>query len=212
MFASLFLTNLKTIFIHEYIGNCYICSLYIYIFMSKNVSPAKSGLLYGALFGIIMVLEFVIMYAIGMKSLINSSAGLIVNSANYLILPVLFIFLGCYNYKININRGTISLNDCLKTGVSITFIAAFIYATFNILFNILFPDFITEMIEISKEAMISKSPNLNAEELKKGISVMKKFMNPFIVFPVTLAMYSFFGLIYSLIIGVIIKNENLNLH
>lgn len=175
--------------------------------MSKNVSPAKSGLLYGALFGIIMILEFVIMYAIGMKSLINSSVGLIVNSANYLILPVLFIFLGCYNYKININRGTISLNDCLKTGVSITFIAAFIYATFNVLFNILFPDFITEMIEISKEAMISKSPNLNAEELKKGISVIKKFMNPFIVFPVTLAMYSFFGLIYSLIIGAIVKNE-----
>jgi hypothetical protein len=175
--------------------------------MSKNVSPAKSSLLYAILFGIIMVLEFVIMYAIGMKSLVNSSAGLIVNSANYLILPVLFIFLGCYNYKININRGVISLNECLKIGVSITFIAAFIYATFNALFNMLFPDFITEMIEISKKAMISKSPNLNAEELKKGISVMKKFMNPFIVFPVTLAMYSFFGLIYSLIIGVIIKNE-----
>lgn len=175
--------------------------------MGKNMSPSKSGLLYGVLFGFIMVLEFVIMYAIGMKSLVNSSAGLIVNSANYLLLPVLFIFLGCYNYKININRDTISLNECLKVGVSITFVAAFIYATFNVLFNILFPDFINEMIEISKETMISKSPNLNAEELKKGISVMKKFMNPFIVFPVTLAMYSFFGLIYSLIIGAIIKNQ-----
>jgi hypothetical protein len=41
-----------------------------------------------------------------------------------------------------------------------------------------------------------------------GLTMMKKFMNPLIVFPVTLAMYSFIGLIYSLIVGAIVKNEN----
>jgi hypothetical protein len=64
-----------------------------------------------------------------------------------------------------------------------------------------------EMIDISKEAMMAKSPHLNTEELNKEISVMKKFMNPYIVFPVTLAMYSFFGLLYSLLIGAILKNK-----
>ena len=71
--------------------------------MEKNISPAKSGFSFGILFGVIMVLEFVIMYVIGMKSLVNSSAGVIVNIANYLILPVTFIFLGCNNYKKNRN-------------------------------------------------------------------------------------------------------------
>lgn len=175
--------------------------------MSTKAYPAKSSFLYAIIFGVIMVLEFVVMYAIGMKSLVHSSAGLIVNTANYLILPVLFIFLGCYNYKNTSTNGTISLNECLKIGVSITCIAAFIYATFNVLFNILFPEFITEMIDISKEAMMAKSPHLNTEELNKEISVMKKFMNPYIVFPVTLAMYSFFGLLYSLLIGAILKNK-----
>jgi hypothetical protein len=33
--------------------------------MEKSVSPAKSGLVYGVLFGVIMVLEFVIMYIMG---------------------------------------------------------------------------------------------------------------------------------------------------
>ncbi|MCF8321566.1 MAG: DUF4199 domain-containing protein [Flavobacterium sp.] len=175
--------------------------------MEKNISPAKSALLYGVLFGIIMIFEFVIMYVIGMKSLVNSNIGLIVNIANYLVLPILFIFLGCQNYKNKINNGFISLGESLKVGISTTFMAAFIYATFNVLFNILFPDFIDEMIAISKEAMISKTPNLTPEQLEEGIIMMKKFMNPFIVFPVTLAMYSFFGLIYSLIIGSIVKNE-----
>ena len=175
--------------------------------MEKNASPAKHALLYGVLFGFIMILEFVIMYVIGMKSLVNSNIGLTVNVANYLVLPILFIFLNCHNYKKNINNGFISLGDSLKIGISTTFIAAFIYATFNVLFNILYPDFINEMVAISKEAMISKSPNLTSEQLEEGIAMMKKFMNPFIVFPVTLAMYSFFGLLYSLIIGTLVKNE-----
>jgi hypothetical protein len=175
--------------------------------MENNVSPAKSGVLYGVLFGVIMVLEFVIMYIIGMKSLINTSAGTIVNIANYLILPLLFIYLGCINYKKNINNGFISLSESLKTGISILFIAAFIYGVFNVIFNYIFPDFINEMIAITKEGMLAKNPEMTSNEIEMGLSMVKKFMNPFIVLPVTLAMYSFFGLVYSLIIGAIVKNE-----
>jgi hypothetical protein len=175
--------------------------------MKNNVSPAKSGILYGILFGIIMVLEFVVMYIIGMKSLINTSAGAIVNIANYMLLPILFIYIGCTNYKKNINNGFISLNECLKTGVSITFIAAFIYALFNVIFNIIFPEFIDEMIAITKQGMLAKNPDMTSEQMEMGLSMVKKFMNPLIVLPVTLAMYSFFGLIYSLIIGAIVKND-----
>ena len=175
--------------------------------MEKSISPAKSGIIFGVLFGVIMVLEFVIMYVIGMKSLVDSSAGVIVNIANYLVLPIVFIFLGCNNYKKNINNGFISFGECLKTGVSIAFIAAIIYATFNVIFNLIFPEFVDEMISISKEAMISKNPEMTGEQLDMGLSMMKKFMNPLIVFPVTLAMYSFIGLIYSLIVGAIIKND-----
>jgi hypothetical protein len=176
--------------------------------MENNVSPAKSGVLFGVLFGIIMVLEFVIMYVVGMKSLINTSVGTIVNIANYMILPLLFIYIGCTNYKKNINNGFISLTESLKTGISITFIAALIYAVFNVIFNFIFPEFIDEMIAITKEGMLTNNPKMTSEQIETGLSMVKKFMNPLIVLPVTLAMYSFFGLIYSLIIGAIVKNEN----
>ncbi|WP_348824398.1 DUF4199 domain-containing protein [Flavobacterium aestuarii] len=175
--------------------------------MENNVSPAKSGVLYGVLFGVIMVLEFVIMYLVGMKSLVNTSVGTIVNISNYILLPLLFIYLGCTNYKKNINNGFITLSESLKTGVSITFIAAFVYAVFNIIFNYIFPEFIDEMIAITKEGMLAKDPNMSSEQLEMGLSMVKKFMNPLIVLPVTLVMYSFFGLLYSLIVGAVIKNE-----
>lgn len=175
--------------------------------MEKSGSPAKSGIVFGVLFGVIMVLEFVIMYVVGMKSLLNSSVGLIVNIANYLILPVIFIYLGCNNYKKNINNGFISFGECLKTGVSIAFIAAIVYASFSVIFNFIFPEFVDEMISISKETMITKNPEMTSEQLDMGLSMARKFMNPLIVFPVTLAMFSFIGLIYSLIVGAIVKNE-----
>jgi hypothetical protein len=155
-----------------------------------------------------MVLEFVIMYIIGMRSLVGTSAGVTVNIANYLVFPLIFIYLGCTNYKKNLNNGFISLSECLKTGVSITFIAGLIYGVFYIAFNFIFPEFINELISISKEDMIKQNPTISSQDMETGVIMMKKFMNPLIVLPVTLAMYSFFGLIYSLIIGVIVKNEN----
>ena len=109
--------------------------------MENKVSPSKSGLIYGVLFGVIMVLEFVIMYIIGMESLANSSAGVIVNMANYLVLPIIFIYLGCNNFKNNINEGYISLVESLKVGISITFVAAIVYGIFNLIFNLIFSEF-----------------------------------------------------------------------
>jgi Protein of unknown function (DUF4199) len=175
--------------------------------MDKNTSPAKSGTIYGVLFGVLMVLEFVIMYVIGMKSLVNTSAGVIVNVANYLVLPILFIYLGCNQYKKDINNGFISISECLKTGVSITVIAGLIYALFNVVFNMIFPDFINEMLEITRDKMIADKPTISSQELEMGLGMVKKFMNPFIVLPVTLVMFAFIGLIYSLIVGVIVKND-----
>ena len=175
--------------------------------MENNVSPAKSGILYGVLFGVIMILEFVIMYLIGMRSLVDTLFGTIVNIANYLVLPIVFIYIGCTNYRKNINKGFITFGECLKVGVSIAFIAAIIYALFSVIFNFIFPEFIDEMISITKESMLKKSPEMTTEQLEMGLSMVKKFSNPLIVFPFTLAMYSFLGLIYSLLVGAIVKNE-----
>jgi hypothetical protein len=175
--------------------------------MENNISPAKSGILFGVLFGVIMVLEFVIMYIIGMKSLINTSFGTIVNVSNYIILPLLFIFLGCNNYKKNMNNGFITFSQSLKIGISITVIAALIYSVFNIIFNFIFPEFIDEMIAISRADMLAKNPNITSEQMEMGLAMAKKIMSPYIALPLTLAMYAFFGLVYSLIVGAIVKNE-----
>lgn len=175
--------------------------------MENKISPAKSGLQLGMLFGVIMVLEFVISYIIGIEKLIGSSFGIVINLLNYLILPCLFIFLGCTNYK-KMNGGFVTFSECLKIGVSIAVVAALIYAIFYLVFNLIFPEFASQMLAVTKSEILKKNPNMTSEQMDMAISMTKKFMSQYIVFPVTIAMYAFFGLLYSLLVGAIVKKDS----
>ncbi len=174
--------------------------------MSEITSPAKSAVQYGVFFGVIMVLEFVILYVIGIDTITNPSVGIVINLLNFFALPILFITLACINFK-KINNGVISFNQCLKAGVTTAFIGALIYAIFTVIFNLIFPEFTQQMLEKTRTMMTETNPNMSQEQLDMALSWTEKFTSPFIVVPFTLAFYSFIGLIYSLIIGAILKND-----
>ena len=99
------------------------------------MSPSKSALQYGALFGILMVLEFVIVYVMDVDPISNPAAGIIINTLNYLVFPVSIITISCMNYKKNLNNGFISFGECLKIGVTICLIAGLIYGVFSAVFR-----------------------------------------------------------------------------
>ena len=56
--------------------------------------------------------------------------------------------------------------------------------------------------------MLTENPTMSDEQVEMGLTMIKKFMNPAIAIPFTIAMFAFLGLIYSLIIGAIMKKEN----
>ena len=176
--------------------------------MEQKISPSKSALQLGILFGIFMVLEFVILYVMDIDPNTNPSVGVIVSILNYLLLPVSLITYGCINYKQKINNGFVSFGECLKIGVSICVIASLIYAVFSVVFNLIFPEFINEVIQKMRQVMLKQNPSMTTDQLEMALSMTKKFMSPYIAVPATIVMYSFIGLIYSLIIGAFVKNEN----
>jgi ethanolamine transporter EutH len=175
--------------------------------MEQKISPSKSALPYGILFGIFMVLEFVILYVLNIDPITNPTVGIVVNVLNYLVLPVILIIIGCNNYKKKLNFGFISFGECLKIGVTICLIAGLIYALFSIVFNLIFPEFMDEILKKTRQVMVQKSPELTSEQLDMAMTMTKKFMSPALVVPVTVVMFSFIGLIYSLIIGAFVKND-----
>jgi len=168
--------------------------------------PAQSATQLGILFGVIMVLEFVVLYVIDVDPITNPGVGTTINIFNYLILPIAFIYLACNSFK-KANFGFISFGQCLKQGVKLCVIAGAIYAVFSIVFMMIFPEFPEEIIRKTRAVMLEKSPELTAEQLDMSIGFVKKMMQPAFSLPITLLMFSFLGLIYSLIIGAIVKKD-----
>ncbi|WP_293874920.1 DUF4199 domain-containing protein [Flavobacterium sp.] len=174
--------------------------------MEQKTSPAKSSIQFGILFGVFMILELVISYVLSIGAE-NKTYGISINLLNYLVMPFIFIFLGCNNYKKNFNEGYISLGESIKIGLSIALIATLLYGVFYIIFNMIFPEFIPDLIAKIKTVSIKENPNLTQEQLDISMSIVKKVMNPYITVPLAIAINCFVALIHSLIIGAIIKNE-----
>jgi hypothetical protein len=55
--------------------------------------------------------------------------------------------------------------------------------------------------------MINDNPEMTEEQMKMSLSATEKVLQPEISFPLTIVMYAFLGLIYSLIVGAIVKRE-----
>ena len=175
--------------------------------MENNTSPAKSSIIYGVLFAVIMILEFVIGYVMNIDPQSNKSYGLIINLLNFLVLPIVFIYLACQNYKVNLNSGFIAFSQCLKIGVSLCVIGGLLYSMFSSTFAMIFPEYFDEMFRKARILMLENNPQLTAEQADLAMSFSKKFLNPAIAIPSTVVIFSFIGLIYSLIVGAFVKKD-----
>jgi hypothetical protein len=176
--------------------------------MNEIATPSvtKPALQFGILFGVLMVLEFAIGYSMNIDPVSNPAYGTIINVLNYFIFPVLFIAMACNGFKKS-NNGFIGFGQCLKIGVLLCVLAGLIYTIFFSIFTMIFPEFIPEMVEKIRTVTLEQKPDISEDELNMTTSMMEKFMKPALLIPVTLAMFAFIGLIYSLIIGAIVKKD-----
>jgi Flp pilus assembly protein TadB len=175
--------------------------------MTDNTNSEQSGIstsVYGILFSVILVLELVISYVLNIGT--DSSYGTIIMILNYVILPAVFVYLGCQAFKQR-NSGFISFGQCLKTGVLICLIAGVISAIVGVILNMIFPEYMVEIMSQAKKKMLEQNPDMTTEQLEMGLSMMEKFSKPWLTIPITIVMYSFVGLIHSLIIGAIVKKD-----
>jgi hypothetical protein len=175
--------------------------------MEKSISPSKSAIQLGLLFGIIMIIELVISFVFNIDAATNRGYGITINILNLLILPITFITMGCNNYKKNLNSGFLSFSESLKIGVTICIIAALVYALFYIIFNMVFPEFAEKILNQVKEGIIKGGEGKPKDQTQMALSMAETMLKPYIVLPLTIAMYAFIGLIYSLIIGAIVKRD-----
>ncbi len=170
--------------------------------ITTKSSPGKFAMNYGILLGVIMVLIAVIMYVTGMPL-----KGIQWPQYLYYLFFPLIIILGIKAYKAQ-NEGFLSLGEALKTGIAIALISGLIYVVYIILFNyVIDPEYNNKIIEMVRDQML-ESPDISEAQVEQTMGFVKKMSDPVIGSSVWIGLSLFFGLIYSLIGGLVMKNEN----
>lgn len=174
--------------------------------MENQKPTSKPHLEFGLFYGLAMIVSFVIIYTLNIDPIENPLIGTLTSLFSYLIFPVIFIYFGLMAFKKN-NQGFASLGECLKTGVAIAFLGALLFSVFNTVFNYIFPEYLAEILSQTRRIMLKQNPNLTSDQLETAIAMAKKFSSPIFSVPITLLMLSFLGLIYSVIIGLIVRKD-----
>lgn len=169
---------------------------------NQKPTPGKFGLNYGIILGVVMIAISVITYVTGMALEGKQWPTFIY----YIIFPVV-IFYAISKFKKS-NANVLSLGGAIKLGLSIAVISALVYIVYGMLFNyVIDPEFMGQAMEVTKERLL-ENPDMTPEMVEQNMKFVEMFSNPLIGSAFWIAMSAFFGLIYSLIGGLVMKSNN----
>ena len=168
---------------------------------TQQPTAGKFAINYGLILGAVMILLSVIMYATGMTLRGEQWPNFIY----YIIFPVVIIY-GLSQFKKQ-NAGVLSLGDAIKFGLSAAVISALVAAVYTLIFvYVIDPEFMGQVLKMSEDKMM-ENPNMTPEMIEASSKMMKIMSNPFLTSAIMIALSALFGLIYSLIGGLIMKSE-----
>ncbi len=168
---------------------------------TEKLTPGKFALNYGLVLGLVMIAIAVVMYVTGMALELKQWPQYLY----YIIFPVTVIY-AISQYKKS-NGNLLRLGEAIKIGVLIGVISGLVYAVYGLIFNyIIDPEFMDLMMEATRDKML-ENPNMTEEIVDQSMAMMEKFMSPLLGTAMWIAISAFFGLIYSLIGGLVMKKE-----
>ena len=163
--------------------------------------PGKFAMNYGILLGLIIVVIGVISYVTGLALKGEQWPQYVY----YIIFPVLIMYAISQFKKKNANL--LSLGQAIKVGLVIAIISALVYSVYGLIFNyIIDPGFMEQMMDVTRDKML-ENPDMTEDMGDQQMEFIKIFFNPLLGTAMWIALSAFFGLIYSLIGGLIMKKE-----
>ncbi|WP_228851142.1 DUF4199 domain-containing protein [Aegicerativicinus sediminis] len=169
---------------------------------ATSTSSKKIIINTGLLLGLASIGLSVILYILNMHLEQNMVSGLI-----GLLIILIFVVYGIKQYK-KANENLLSISQALKVGVGVALIGGIVSVLYTLIFiNVIEPDFMNQMAEVQREAILKSNPDMTDEQLQTALSFAKKFSSPAIISAMSLIFSVFFGFIFSLITGLIMKND-----
>jgi hypothetical protein len=117
------------------------------------------------------------------------------------------IFMGIKSYRDNFLGGFISYGKCIALGVMISLFASILLAIYSYLFFTFFDtSMIKKILDETEENLVKKG--MSDEQIEMAMKYTAKFMQPLWMSAMSILMYTFWGTIISLIIGIFAKKED----
>ena len=170
---------------------------------AQPIKPGKFAINYGVILGVVMIALSVISYVTG-----QAYEGAQWPQLTYYILFPIVIMYAISQYKKH-NANVLSLGNAIKLGVIIGIVSAIVYVLYGILFNyVIDPEFMGQMMEVARDKMIEQNPDMTDEMIEQSMSFMEVMFNPFVGSAIWVAASALFGLIWSLIGGLVMKSNS----
>ena len=165
-----------------------------------ELKTRKFSLTFGVLFGVFSIIFSLMLFSADLQY----ENGALVQIIPYVLLATAII-LAMVQYK-KANAGYLNLKHGMKIGSLTAFIGAIIAVLYFYVFaNYMQPDFLDNMFEIQKQQAMEANPSLSLEQINQGIEMQKQFA--WIFYPAVIFMYTIFGFVVGLIMGLIMKKE-----
>ena len=169
------------------------------------MNSRKFAMNYGAVLGLCLVAIAAVMWSFGIDK--NGSLAPSILNNGLIIAGIVYTII---QFRDTENSGVISYGDSLKLGTSVAFYSSVILAFYTFIFiNYIEPNTLNEILVQAEQAILVSNPEISDEELDLALDITTKFVQPHWMLILGVLGGTFMGFIYSLVISIFTKKENL---
>jgi hypothetical protein len=155
----------------------------------KPKSSTSNALTYGLITGAVMIVYSLILYLLNLH--LNQYLGYI----SFLILIGGMVY-GTIQFRDKFMNGFITYGKAYSSGFMIALFAGLVGAVYAFVFyKFIAPDVVREILDMTRQKIMTRSPEMSDEQLEQAMNMTAKFMTP--------PAMSIFLLLYCIIIGAV---------
>lgn len=172
----------------------------------KSRSSMVQGLYFGAITGAGLIVLSLILFLAGQHM------NRMLSSISYVLLIAGMVY-GTLDYRKNYMGGFMSYGKAFSVLFWIGLCAGIIASVYMFVFaTLIHPGFVQELLEQSREQMLTQNPNLTDEQVEAGLAMAAKFTSPVMMMIFGFLIYTLISAIISLIAAIFLKKEDPSLN
>jgi hypothetical protein len=167
----------------------------------KPRSATVHGMYYGLITGVALVIFSLILF------IADLYMNRYVSSISYLFLIAGMVY-GALEYRKKYRNGVMTYSQAFSSCFMIGLFAGVVAAIYAYIFaQFIHPAFVQEILEQSREKMMTQNPNMSEEQMEVAMQWTSKFTTPVMMMVWGFVAYVFISAIISLIAAIFVKKE-----